>query len=56
MIETINIILGAANAIGIVAVFFKIGKFTGVVETDLKNHAERIKRIEDRCEERCLIS
>lgn len=53
--EVVNIIIGVANTAGIAAIFFKIGKFTGIVETSIKNHDERIKRIEDRCEERCLI-
>lgn len=54
--EIVNTIIGAVNAVGIVVVIFRVGKFAGIVETSLTNHTERIKRIEDRCEERCLTS
>ena len=52
--ELINIIIGLANALGIIILIFNIGRLTGRIDSYMTSLSCRIKRVEDRCEEICL--
>jgi uncharacterized protein YukE len=48
--EHLNIIIGLANACGIIIIIYRIGRWTGQIETMVSNLDERLKKVEDRWE------